>query len=386
MPRGRGCVETSTSLEGEQCAYPARVGRALRSMLPIDVVVENRARSGVDIKVALHSLAGMFSDAELRQNEPDIILADFTANDILQREDKAEIGSMFEEFFVRTRNFAPRAALLVVLAPVFLQSAAFDDFAAQIIAACVFHQVAVLDLRMAARRTAWQPWGPRLSRPVVQKLMNEFQWSEESTEIALRSVHPPWVVHAAMSDMVVDSLLRLAGLSGCIVGQLAAPQQLFDGAQQSCSSPTTALSAEVHGNKVGASSPSGSWKLTVDEKGRAGWTTDVVGANLTFPIRFGSKAPLVLSVIYLRSYASVGAANLYCGTWQRHPARLEGRWNRQHSTPFVESFRADLTDSEHEVDGGMFGFNAKPDSTMNLTINFVGPPGAMFRLLGIVSC
>ena len=408
MVAGALCMDYNASLLLNECSYPARAATRLSQLLfpgtsmHHALNIENRARGGQTSKVMAAGLPGLMKHTV----PPDIVVIDFTVNDLLELQEKGDLGSMCEAMILIIRAKVPDAAILFVVAPICPNCLDDDSTTNQVSEAAAHHGVTVLELRAASRNTSWKPWGGA-ANPLYMNFVRSGGHrryvldSDVEHFMGERYAHPMFEVHVVIGDMLAQALLsfsrEVCGMNGSIPTPLPLPSNApakpyrFPHVMNymHCLNPATEISAYYPPAPwaLGNTTSDKGWIFTEDRKGKPGWISNgVENAVLSFKIKFGPKAPLMLSLTILKSYQGMGQAELKVGTVQTRPYPLDGSWTRPFSVSHVVTFWADSFGGEVSGDIGHFGFGATPGQEVDLNLTFVGLNTTKFKLISITAC
>ena len=435
MVQGVGC--DGGPWPAEKCAYPSRIRERLERLfvtnnnnnVNVAVSMMNLARSGWTSRLALFSFRSIIRALPFT---PDIVLLDFSVNDFYEdgrlgrlhveggRRESAilSMGNVFEALLMLISFCLPNAAVLLIVSPFGADvdqtiaheglTRSYDSISAQRSLAAKHRGVAVVDMYTASIATAWQPWNANSSEFfLVRNLMQEFNWTFEHAFVKLRSIHPPWQVHDAMADVIVDVLARLYRRScsdddnqrsGDFFQLKDEYQPVFPKAKDyaRCFQPTTLIDAYNPPAEwsINTSTPDGGWALVEDRRKKPGWISTRENSTISFTIRFDRKLMprMTLTATYLKSYGAWASAVIYFvdvpkggpkapwgdkGGWKE---QLNGQWGMRLSLPQVESF-------DSGYDHGFYEVNMTDEAaTATLVVRHAGPDGAKFKLIAVSAC
>ncbi len=299
-----------------ECAWSGRVSDALRASLPLGTSIAHTsvALGGTTIGVGLLNLGSTL--ALVPAGVPALLLVDYTVNDsVFQGGTPAEQDAQYETFIQRALEAeSEKNVTLVLLATCALPNCA--RITALVRALAALHSVPLLDYALLVDTALERAGGEGVERAHLYT---------DPAKGGGHIWHPLWPVHALISKALMGCIQR-AWEAGC--GSTSSPSTSSGGGDvlSPCASPVVRYAAggEVVGSVVGASwktaSPPGSWSVAEDSAGKPGWISQVVGGRLEFEVRFGGGGggggvggvpPLsVVSVVYLRTYGSIGAVTV----------------------------------------------------------------------------
>ncbi|CAE8615759.1 unnamed protein product [Polarella glacialis] len=377
---GIGCQPKKSKdkhlIRDKACAWSARFVHWLRVAFPRStVVLDNLAQGGSPTPVILSGL-GLFDYTNV-----DLILIDTLVNDQIGSEvrrfgfkysdiDSTQAVSVAYEVLIRTlHELAPKAVLYSVLdgcpgchlaVPAHRQVLNFYDVP----------RLDYVDV-VAQLQTLWAYMGKKDTN------------------------HPDFRSHQAVADVLAltwcNVWSRISSLKSRDVGDVMAfsPKGYYHPAQYRerfhiCKRPCSVLSARG----TSTTQPqviTGNWSVYADRPGKPGWISTVPGSIMDIPLCFGKKP--TLSLTYLRSYEKLGKAILTLNGKDLH---LDGLWGDDTGQHFAQSFtifsQADNPEMQGWSEGGLFGFDIKPNSSHTMRIENLKLRNNKMKIIDIVSC
>ncbi|KAK3277416.1 hypothetical protein CYMTET_14579 [Cymbomonas tetramitiformis] len=384
MTAGVLCSDSAHDLNEQACSYSARFATWLNSTIANSVMYINEARGGTTSDTGA-SILGVL----VPHLQPDIIMTDYSINDILDFESKdGKRGGMIQQQQLTARALSSATEALILgirkLAPQALHVIVFSQ-CPRCMAGGVMYDAIVM--------TAKFYMVPLVDFYAACAFGDHCKWTEQGGS---HGAHPPWQTHQAYADAVAYVFQKAYVATMCEKpASLGSPsvtslnQDSVLSKYVKCLLPKTRISAfdaTIQGNDTKSND---GWRLYEDRPGKPGWITTTVDSIKTFKVAFGDAA--ILAVKYLRSYDGLGDVEMSVrNTTIYAKTTLRGLWldkSKRISTTQITWFQAADERNQGKLhDMGVIGFGIKPNATHEIDFRFTGRPGTKFKLIEIMAC